>query len=188
MPNDATSPKHYSRLEPQPIDVIARWELDFNLGNVVKYIARAGHKPGVDAAEDLAKARTYLDHAIGVAREGVPGVPVDLELELAVVNEQLAAARAEVERWKITARCVADRLREVTGGLPVDAEKDRALELFAASCTFDRTAANNPCTLPGLIVTTGATVEQQASAAIVIDPRTGDIVKNRYGKTTPTEF
>lgn len=59
-----TSPHHYSRLKPEPIDVIRSWGLLFNLGNAVKYIVRAGFKPGVDAVTDLRKAITYLEHEV----------------------------------------------------------------------------------------------------------------------------
>lgn len=43
----------------EAIKVIQEWNLGFGLGNVVKYIARAGKKG--NALEDLIKARTYLD-------------------------------------------------------------------------------------------------------------------------------
>lgn len=54
-------PQHYTDLVPEPLEVIESWGLGFSLGNVVKYVARAGRKPGVDAVSDLVKARTYLD-------------------------------------------------------------------------------------------------------------------------------
>lgn len=56
-----TSPAHYTRLAPEPIDVIERWGLGFHLGNAVKYIARHDAKGGLD---DLRKARWYLDRFI----------------------------------------------------------------------------------------------------------------------------
>jgi hypothetical protein len=37
---------------------------DFLLGNAIKYVWRAGLKDGTDKAQDLAKARWYLDRAI----------------------------------------------------------------------------------------------------------------------------
>lgn len=55
-------PKHYT-LDVEPIDVIEAWRLGFHLGNVVKYIARAGRKTE-DPTEDLKKARWYLDRYI----------------------------------------------------------------------------------------------------------------------------
>ena len=44
--------------------MIHAWGLDFDLGNVVKYVARAGKKDPAKAIEDLKKARTYIDFAI----------------------------------------------------------------------------------------------------------------------------
>ena len=49
--SDAINPEHYSRLNPQPKDVIRAWGLNFNLGSAVKYISRAGHKD--DMVQDL---------------------------------------------------------------------------------------------------------------------------------------
>lgn len=58
-----THPSHYAEgRKHEPIDVITDWELDFCLGNVVKYISRAGRKK--DELEDLKKARFYLDYKI----------------------------------------------------------------------------------------------------------------------------
>lgn len=56
-------PDHYTagrKFEPK--DVIRDWGLNFNLGNAVKYISRAGRKN--DLIEDLKKARQYLDFEI----------------------------------------------------------------------------------------------------------------------------
>ena len=62
-------PPHYTALTPEPIDVIEGWALNFCLGNVIKYVARAGRKPGGDAVTDLKKARFYLDREITRRRE-----------------------------------------------------------------------------------------------------------------------
>ena len=61
---DPTKPRHYKDLNPEPIDVIAAWGLGFNLGCVVKYVARADLK-GVPLV-DLAKAKAYLEHEIAL--------------------------------------------------------------------------------------------------------------------------
>ena len=53
------TPKHYD-LDPEPVKVIQAWKLDFCLGNVIKYIARAGRKPGESRDADLHKAMNYL--------------------------------------------------------------------------------------------------------------------------------
>ena len=52
-----TTPNHYKQ-KVQPIDLIDAFELNFNLGNVVKYVSRAGRKG--DTLEDLEKAFYYL--------------------------------------------------------------------------------------------------------------------------------
>jgi hypothetical protein len=52
-----TTPNHYKQ-KVQPIDLIEAFELNFNLGNVVKYVSRAGRKG--DTLEDLEKAFYYL--------------------------------------------------------------------------------------------------------------------------------
>lgn len=63
----SADPEHY-RLTPEPIAVVDGWGLGFSLGCVIKYIARAGRKPGASAIDDLRKARWYLDHEIARLR------------------------------------------------------------------------------------------------------------------------
>ena len=69
MPETVNHPAHYGGAENpyEAIKVIEAWRLGFNLGNTVKYIARAGRK--ADALEDLRKARWYLDREIGILQE-----------------------------------------------------------------------------------------------------------------------
>lgn len=55
------NPDYYNNRRYQPVHVIREWNLNFNLGNVIKYVMRAGHKPGNPAIEDLQKARDYID-------------------------------------------------------------------------------------------------------------------------------
>ena len=57
-------PKHYNMGYVEVIDAIDAWGLGFNLGNAVKYIARAGHKNGTSAELDLKKAKWYLQREI----------------------------------------------------------------------------------------------------------------------------
>jgi len=47
----------------EAIDYIEAFNLNFNLGNVIKYVSRAGKKTD-DALEDLEKARWYLNREI----------------------------------------------------------------------------------------------------------------------------
>lgn len=56
---------HYAKgRKYEPKDVIRDWRLNFALGNVVKYVARAGRKENVPAVEDLKKAKDYLEDEI----------------------------------------------------------------------------------------------------------------------------
>ena len=50
--------KHYKQTSIEAIDVIEDWDLNFSLGNVVKYIARADIKGS--RKQDLEKALWYL--------------------------------------------------------------------------------------------------------------------------------
>lgn len=60
------NPKHYGGdTTYEAIKVIEAWELNFHLGNVVKYISRAGKKDSSKTKEDLLKAQWYLDRYIG---------------------------------------------------------------------------------------------------------------------------
>lgn len=51
-------PAHYNSTSITPFQVIDDWQLDFYLGNVIKYICRRKKKNG--ELEDLKKAATYL--------------------------------------------------------------------------------------------------------------------------------
>lgn len=58
-------PSHYTRGKIEVIDFIEDQQLPYHLGNVIKYIARAGYKGDkLDKLEDLKKARWYLDRYI----------------------------------------------------------------------------------------------------------------------------
>ena len=59
-PDSVNHPPHYNRPGvPECDDVIEALNLNFRLGNVLKYLWRAGVKPG-DALTDLRKAAWYL--------------------------------------------------------------------------------------------------------------------------------
>lgn len=67
MPTDPVNhPAHYVTGGIEVIDAIEAWGLGFNLGNVVKYVARADRKG--DALTDLEKAAWYLNREIGRRR------------------------------------------------------------------------------------------------------------------------
>ena len=62
MDDVVNHPSHYTRGPVEVIDIIEGFGLNYHLGNVIKYVLRAGHKN--DALEDLKKARWYLDREI----------------------------------------------------------------------------------------------------------------------------
>ena len=61
--NNNKTPSHYQGTI-QPIDLINAQNLNFNLGNVVKYVCRAGKKQGENILSDLEKAKNYINYEI----------------------------------------------------------------------------------------------------------------------------
>ena len=62
-------PAHYAEgRKYEPRKVIHDWQLNFNLGNAVKYISRAGRKG--DMVEDLRKAIQYIEFEIEEIENG----------------------------------------------------------------------------------------------------------------------
>ena len=70
MSDVVNHPNHYTTGNIEVIDFIEDKELNFNLGNVVKYVARAGRKKSsgksmeTKALEDLKKAKWYIEREI----------------------------------------------------------------------------------------------------------------------------
>ncbi len=58
-------PEHYLKnTGHEVIDVIRAWKLNFEIGNAIKYIARAGKKDPNKEIEDLEKAMCYIEMQI----------------------------------------------------------------------------------------------------------------------------
>lgn len=71
--NDAvSSPSHYTDGKIEVIEFIMDKDMDFCIGNVVKYVSRAGKKDEDKYIEDLEKARQYLDFKINYLKTGNP--------------------------------------------------------------------------------------------------------------------
>lgn len=65
MMSSVDHPEHYGGDKTyETIKVIDAWDLDFCLGNAVKYISRAGKKDPEKTIEDLKKAIWYIEHKI----------------------------------------------------------------------------------------------------------------------------
>lgn len=54
-------PSHYN-VGIETIDYIDSWQMNFNTGNVIKYVTRAGYKE--NKLEDLFKAKWYIEREI----------------------------------------------------------------------------------------------------------------------------
>lgn len=72
------NPDHYTKGNIEVIDFIEDQNFNFNLGNVVKYVSRAGTKKyaglteEASAVADLKKAKWYLEREIGRLYENIP--------------------------------------------------------------------------------------------------------------------
>lgn len=64
MDDPVSHPAHYTDGKIETIDFIDDKNLDFCLGNAVKYISRAGKKDPNKKIEDLMKAAWYINHEI----------------------------------------------------------------------------------------------------------------------------
>ena len=58
------NPEHYQSSKLEAIEVIEAFNLNFSLGSAIKYILRAGKKPGEATEEDLKKAIWYLQREL----------------------------------------------------------------------------------------------------------------------------
>ena len=58
------SPSHYTRGSVEVWDFIRDQELNYHLGNAIKYICRAGFKSTESKAKDLKKAIHYLENEL----------------------------------------------------------------------------------------------------------------------------
>ena len=58
---NVSHPSHYNQ-GIEAIDIIESWDLNFSLGNAIKYILRSPYKG--KQIEDLEKARWYIDREI----------------------------------------------------------------------------------------------------------------------------
>jgi len=59
-----THPAHYTRGKIEVIDFIEDQQFGYHLGQVIKYVCRAGHKSAETRKQDLEKAMWYLKREI----------------------------------------------------------------------------------------------------------------------------
>lgn len=68
--DNVNRPSHYTSGKIEVIDFIEDQKLPFHLGNVVKYVARAGKKDPTKTVEDLKKAAWYINRYIQLLETG----------------------------------------------------------------------------------------------------------------------
>lgn len=64
------SPSYYTKGKIEVADFIADQKLNFDRGNAVKYVCRAGSKDPEKEIQDLEKAIWYINHEIKTLTEG----------------------------------------------------------------------------------------------------------------------
>lgn len=70
MDDAVNHPAHYTSGRIEVIDFIEDQRLPYHLGNVIKYVARAGKKDPSRTVEDLEKAAWYLNRHIQLLQKG----------------------------------------------------------------------------------------------------------------------
>lgn len=74
MSNLLTPDYYKGKTGLEPKQVIKEFDLDFFLGNVIKYVCRAGKKPGESKVEALLKAKdNIIDEISKEIEEGLHG-------------------------------------------------------------------------------------------------------------------
>ncbi len=101
-------PAHYQVGGVEVIDLVER--MPFCRGNAIKYLARAGAKPGVDEVEDLRKALWYVERELARLTANEPAT----EPGTVAVPAPKPAGRAGVwsawRRWRASRWEKLDRL------------------------------------------------------------------------------
>ena len=92
---NAKGPGYYKRGNIEVWDFIRDQQLNYHLGNAIKYIARAGHKE--DAISDIDKAIHYLENEREFLQNSSQRVPASVRAA-ARVDDYLFESSAEFDR------------------------------------------------------------------------------------------
>lgn len=91
--DNINNPAHYTEGRKfETIEVIEDWNLNFRLGNAVKYLSRTGRKDPSKAVEDLRKAVWYIEREISALE------PTEAPFEL-VYDEVVDYLTTEEDGW-----------------------------------------------------------------------------------------
>ena len=66
--NSVNHPSHYNKGKIEVVDFIADQKLNFDRGNAIKYVCRAGSKDPDKEIQDLEKAIWYINHEIKILK------------------------------------------------------------------------------------------------------------------------
>ena len=112
-------PAHYIEgRQYEPKDVIRDWGLSWELGNALKYIARAGRKD--DIIQDLKKAQEYPQFeidAIEAERKGKPQrAPLFSKEPMVKESERYKVIKMEVPKGSSPEDVIAEFISRLYGG------------------------------------------------------------------------
>ena len=115
MSDEVNNPAHYQAGGFEVIDIIEAFALNYRLGNVLKYVLRAGKKG--DALVCLKKARWYLDREItareqgGTIRQEVTELDLLAQLDEPILNHELRRMGIDPS-WERTPKPPTDQERD----------------------------------------------------------------------------
>lgn len=124
--NKIDHPDHYQANTIEVIEIIEEFNLNFSLGNVIKYVLRAGAKPGEGVLEDLRKGHWYLSREIErlaeeereAAREEAQYKALDLQ-DAANARPHVDAGFGLPEGFKSDLRGLGGYVAQVINGKPL---------------------------------------------------------------------
>ena len=120
MSDSVNSPAHYNWFSNGAEIIDITENLSFNLGNVVKYVGRAGRKT-LDPFEDLRKAQFYLAREIGrLVYEAEQEAEADYLPDDLYLCEDVVWTDDDGDEWRwIDSEGWAYRTPEVTGWIEI---------------------------------------------------------------------
>ena len=140
---------HYQVNGLECIDVIETLGLPYHLGNVLKYLWRAGRKDAAKEIEDLSKARWYLDRHIQrltVVEKAVAAVTTRAETLRYFLDDVLGEQMNESPVVAILRRADLLTLKPIPGSVDAEGEQNYVLRayypvgsFFASQAGDDRT-------------------------------------------------
>lgn len=113
-----TNPDYYMKdKKVDPVTIIRLLDLNFNVGNAVKYIARAGKKDGESYTDDLRKAETYLGFEIEYIVNGIDVEEVNDDEHRIVYAQDYKIVELLfdyiIDDWGIKSKCLSNALKNI---------------------------------------------------------------------------